>query len=137
MKFLQYLLITWLLSTGIVLCNSSAKAQSIAVEDITPLLTQHLQDVKYGPHGRNVLDLWLVKSEKPAPLVLYIHGGGFRHGDKKSINKKDLQSYLEAGFSVAAINYRLTNTAPAPAAYLDCGRALQFLRYNAKILTRK
>jgi acetyl esterase len=29
------------------------------------------------------------------------------------------------------LNYRLTDTAPAPAAYLDCARALQFLRHNA------
>ncbi len=90
------------------------------------------RDVRYGPHERNVLDLWLAKSDGPTPLVLYIHGGGFRGGDKRSLQADRLQEYLEAGFSVAAINYRLTNVAPAPAAYLDCGRALQFLRYHAK-----
>ncbi len=36
------------------------------------------ENVKYGPHERNVLDLWMAKSDKPAPLVLFIHGGGFR-----------------------------------------------------------
>lgn len=87
-------------------------------------------NVPYGPHERNVLDLYLAKSDQPTPLVLYIHGGGFRGGDKQSVGSAG--SYLGAGFSLAAINYRLTDTAPAPAAYLDCARALQFLRHNAE-----
>jgi sugar phosphate isomerase/epimerase len=88
-------------------------------------------DVRYGPHERNVLDLYLAKSRQPTPLVLYIHGGGFRGGDKRSLKGSRPRSFLNAGYSVAAINYRLTDAAPAPAAYLDCGRALQFLRHHA------
>lgn len=89
-------------------------------------------NVRYGPHERNVLDLYLAESRAPTPLVLYIHGGGFRAGDKRSLNAKEGRAYLKAGFSIAAINYRLTDTAPMPAAYLDCARALQFLRCHAK-----
>ena len=65
-----------------------------------------LADVKYGPHERNVLDFWKAKSDKPGPLVLYIHGGGFKAGDKKSLSTSRLKEYLELGYSVAAINYR-------------------------------
>ncbi len=89
-------------------------------------------DVRYGPHQRNVLDFWRARSATPAPLVLYIHGGGFRRGDKSSVPPKRLMQYLEAGFAVAAVNYRLTDIAPSPAQYLDCGRALQYLRMRAK-----
>jgi len=89
-------------------------------------------NVRYGPHERNVLDLYLAQSAESTPLVLYIHGGGFRGGDKQSLNVSEATSFLYAGFSIAAINYRLTDTAPAPAAYLDCARALQFLRHNAE-----
>ena len=39
-----------------------------------------LENVSYGPHERNVLDLWKAKSDAPTPLVVYIHGGGFRGG---------------------------------------------------------
>jgi acetyl esterase len=94
--------------------------------------TPDFADVKYGPHERNVLDFWRARTAGPAPLVLFIHGGGFRNGDKKALAAARLNGYLEAGFAVAAINYRLTDTAPFPAQYLDCGRALQFLRFRAK-----
>ena len=42
-------------------------------------------DVPYGPHERNVLDFWAAESDGPAPLVVYIHGGGFRGGDKRGV----------------------------------------------------
>ena len=131
MRLIQNISFIFLLFAAIISYGSSIK-DSTNSESSLPGLRQYLHDVKYGQHERSILDLWLAKSKKPTPLILYIHGGGFRQGDKKSINKKDLKNYLEAGFSVAAINYRLTNTAPAPAAYLDCGRALQFLRFNAE-----
>jgi acetyl esterase len=96
----------------------------------TPTRPTHA-DVSYGPHKRNVLDLYLAESDEPTPLVLYIHGGGFQGGDKNSLSSTAVQSFREAGWSIAAINYRLTDVAPAPAQYLDCARALQFLRHNA------
>jgi len=89
-------------------------------------------DIRYGPHERNVLDLWLAKSETPTPFVIYYHGGGFRGGDKRTINIQLLSKLREAGVSVAAANYRLTNVAPFPAQMLDSARALQFLRHHAK-----
>ena len=38
-------------------------------------------NVSYGPHERNVLDIWLAKSDKPTPVFFSIHGGGFRGGN--------------------------------------------------------
>ncbi len=96
------------------------------------LIAPTYADVRYGPHDRNVLDLYLAESPRTTPLVLFIHGGGFMGGDKHDVSPSQLRSFLSAGFSVCALNYRLTSTAPAPAAYLDCGRAVQFLRFNAK-----
>ena len=89
-------------------------------------------DVKYGPHERNVLDFYQAESNKPAPLVVYIHGGGFRGGSKRSLNAGTLQELLNAGISVAAIQYRLVSDKPLPAAHHDSLRALQFMRSKAK-----
>ncbi|MGQ9573892.1 MAG: alpha/beta hydrolase fold domain-containing protein [Thermoguttaceae bacterium] len=91
-----------------------------------------LADVRYGPHPRNVLDLWKASSEKPTPLVVFIHGGGFRGGDKSAIAAELLKRCLEAKISVAAINYRLSPEVHFPAHYMDCARAIQFARWKAR-----
>jgi acetyl esterase/lipase len=93
-------------------------------------------NVVYGPHTRNVLDLWLASSDHPTPLLFLIHGGGFRTGDKSDYAKSNaptIETMLEAGISVAAINYRLTDGGvnPYPAPMLDGTRAVQFLRHHA------
>ncbi len=90
----------------------------------TPTMT----DVKYGPHKRNVLDFYKAESNKPTPLAVYIHGGGFRGGSKKSVNKRTLKELLAAGISVAAIEYRFVSDKPLPAAHHDSLRAIQFIR---------
>ncbi|MCC6126003.1 MAG: alpha/beta hydrolase [Pirellulales bacterium] len=88
-------------------------------------------DVKYGPHARNVMDAWLAKSEKSAPVLVSIHGGGFRGGNK-SVAPGLLTECLRSGISVVAITYRLSDEAKAPAQFLDSARAIQFIRSKAK-----
>src|SRR5688572_1095800 len=89
-------------------------------------------DVKYGPHARNVLDVWLAKSATPAPLAIYYHGGGFRAGDKRTVHPELLNKLRASGITVAAANYRLSDTAAYPAPMQDSARALQFLRFHAQ-----
>ncbi|GAB4145984.1 MAG: alpha/beta hydrolase [Planctomycetaceae bacterium] len=96
-------------------------------------------NVAYGKHPRQVIDFWQTKSEKPTPLVLYIHGGGWRAGDKSSLNANTIKQYHAAGISVAAINYRYIQQAvglkikpPVKAPLQDAARALQFIRSKSK-----
>ena len=88
-------------------------------------------NVPYGDHERNVLDFWQAESELPTPLFVWIHGGGFRGGDKASIPGELMGQCLEAGISCASINYRLSGHAPYPAQMHDSARAIQFLRSKA------
>ncbi|MEM7368079.1 MAG: alpha/beta hydrolase [Bacteroidota bacterium] len=97
----------------------------------TPLPPPDMADVSYGPDERNVMDIWFAESSSPTPLVVYIHGGGFRNGSKKSLKSKTLATLLEAGISVAAINYRFVTTAPLPAPHYDGLRAVQYIRHHA------
>jgi acetyl esterase/lipase len=87
--------------------------------------------VAYGPHERNVFDIWLTPSDKPTPLVIYIHGGGFRQGNK-NINPNYLKAFQDAGLSVAAIHYRLSDAGPYPIMMEDAARCLQTIRSRAK-----
>jgi acetyl esterase/lipase len=95
--------------------------------------------VKYGPHPRHVFDFWQAKSDKPTPLVLVIHGGGWNSGSKERANGiAKIKALLDAGISVAANNYRYVPqavaegvTPPVKAPMDDCARALQFLRSKA------
>ncbi|MBA4149957.1 MAG: alpha/beta hydrolase [Verrucomicrobia bacterium] len=90
-----------------------------------------LAEIKYGPHERNVLDLWKAKSDKPTPLVVFIHGGGFRSGSKEKLPAALLEGLLQKGISVIAINYRLSPEVSFPAHYMDSARAIQFARSKA------
>ncbi len=90
---------------------------------------------KYGSHERNTFDLWQAKSETPTPLVIYIHGGGFTGGDKsKYYASEDLVRFLDAGVSVAVINYRFMTEAPFGilASMNDSKRCLQYIRFKAE-----
>ena len=90
-----------------------------------------LANVAYGPHQRNVLDLWKAKSDRPTPLVVHFHGGGFTQGDKTWISSALLEICLQKGISVATANYRYSTQAPYPAQLQDSARAVQFLRSHA------
>ncbi|MBI1375724.1 MAG: alpha/beta hydrolase fold domain-containing protein [Phycisphaera sp.] len=89
-------------------------------------------DVKYGPYDSNVLDFWQAESDKPTPVVVYIHGGGFLAGDKTGANRHAIDQYLKAGVSCASINYRFLTDAPIQDILHDAARAIQFIRYKSK-----
>ncbi|MDQ3622331.1 MAG: alpha/beta hydrolase [Verrucomicrobiota bacterium] len=91
-----------------------------------------LANVKYGPHERNVLDLWKAGSDTATPLVVFIHGGGFRGGSKEALSPALLEGLRAKGVSVMAINYRLSPEVTFPSHYMDCARAIQFARSKAK-----
>jgi acetyl esterase/lipase len=93
-------------------------------------------NVPYGAHERQVLDFYQSKSAQPAPLLFFIHGGGWMTGDKA---KPDfLTVCLDNGISVVSINYRFIPDAtaagikpPVKACLDDAARALQFVRSKA------
>jgi acetyl esterase/lipase len=98
--------------------------------------TPTIQNVQYGKHARNVVDIWQAEEKNPTPLVLVIHGGGWRGGSKERVDRfVDVQVLLNAGISVAALNYRFVDQAiqenvepPVKAPLHDAARCLQFIR---------
>lgn len=88
-------------------------------------------ELSYGENRMQKIDLWLAQSDEATPLVLFIHGGGFRGGSYKNVSQADIQYCLARGISYASIEYRLTDQGPYPMQMKDCARALQYLRANA------
>ena len=92
-------------------------------------------DLQYGDHKNAVMDVWIADSEKPTPIVVAIHGGGFKSGDKSKFHGcAELQACLKNGVSFASINYRFRDEDPRGilACLLDSKRAIQFIRHQAK-----
>ncbi len=87
-------------------------------------------DFSYGPETSQKLWFWQSKSNKPTPLIMNIHGGGWIHGPREPFSRGD-QHYLTEGISVAHITYTFTPVKPLPAPVYDAARALQFLRAKA------
>ncbi len=88
-------------------------------------------DLEYvaGGHERQKLDLYLPeKSTGPLPVVLWVHGGGWRAGDKVASPAAFLAT---KGFAVASMNYRLSQHAVFPAQIHDCKAAVRWLRANS------
>ncbi len=106
-----------------------AAAVSAQTPAAKPQVPATFADVAYGPLTGQNLDFWQAKSGKPAPLIMNIHGGGWRHGPKEPLGRD--QRYLDQGISIAHITYRFTPANPLPAPVMDAARALQFLRSKA------
>ncbi|MCA9072429.1 MAG: alpha/beta hydrolase [Planctomycetaceae bacterium] len=90
-------------------------------------------DIAYdNDHASQCLDVYLAKSDKPTPAMIYIHGGGWRAGSKKSVPSWLKAFVAEGKISVVAVEYRFTDVATHPAQVNDCLRAIQFVRQNAE-----
>ena len=90
------------------------------------------RDLEYVPHGGNIqsLDLYLpAASDKPSPIIIYIHGGGWMAGNKNGCLSS---GEVARGYAAASLNYRLTGQAIWPAQIQDCQAAIRWLRANAK-----
>ncbi len=80
----------------------------------------------------NKLDLYVRRNpDGAAPVMLMIHGGGWVGGQKESYAMR-LLPYLEMGFAVVNVEYRLADVALAPAAVEDCLCALRWIAKNAE-----
>lgn len=95
-------------------------------------------DIPYLDSGRSEkLDIYWPADAfaRPLAVVVLIHGGGWRSGDKADAREREIAHFLAAeGFAVFSINYRLKSEA-APSAwpqnFYDCKSALRFIRQEA------
>lgn len=96
--------------------------------------TTVLKDIEYSrPNGYPLLlDLYLPEraQDEGAPVVVWVHGGGWKNGSKE---KPKAAWLAEEGYAVVSINYRLTDVAQWPAQIDDCREAVRWARRNASV----
>ena len=86
----------------------------------------------YGDDPRQVLDVTLPRGLQPAPVLVMIHGGAFKFGDKSELTVPT--DILQAGIAVVRLNYRLSGSDPWPAQGEDCLAAIVHLQRNGAAL---
>ena len=88
-----------------------------------------VSNVAYGPHARQVLDVWRTSlTPSDAPVMVYFHGGAWTFGDKREQGRPMLHELVERGWIVVTSNYRLAPHSPWPAHIVDAKRVLGFVK---------
>src|SRR6266581_1237329 len=81
------------------------------------------------------LDLYLPAAGGPAPVIVHVHGGGWRRGSRRAplpvLGADFYDTLAAAGFAVAAIDYRLSGEAIFPAPLEDVRAAFGWVRDHA------
>jgi arylformamidase len=93
------------------------------------------QTLSYGSDPLQALDLWAPRGAKSAPLVLFVHGGGWKRGSKETAGSRTLPGHLTAqGYAFASINYRLVPDATVEQQAADVAASLAYLLEKADTL---
>ena len=119
------------------MCHGCMLRASVQTVDLAPG-SRELRDLSYGQgpdsHAKQKLDAYVPAGEGPHPVVVYVHGGGWRLGDRQQLGG----SYIKLGRRLAAngvlalvISYRLAPEFKHPAQVQDVARALAWALTHA------
>ncbi len=93
------------------------------------------QTLAYGSDALQGLDLWVPEGAKGAPLVLFVHGGGWKRGSKTNAVGRALPGHMLAqGYAFASIDYRLVPAATVEEQAADVAAAVAYLLKRADAL---
>jgi acetyl esterase/lipase len=107
---------------------------------VAPDGTRRLHGVPYAAiSGLRPLELDLyLPAASPAPLVVFLHGGGWRQGSRRSVGPaydgatpSPFDRMAHGGLAVASVDYRLSGEATWPAQLHDAKAAVRWLRSRA------
>jgi acetyl esterase/lipase len=121
MKKSVFYLIVVLQLSSVVSAQGSQPEHEICYKDIPYVV---------NGHERQRLDIYVPgnREEGPFPLIVWIHGGAWKYGSKDNC---PVASWIQKGYVVASIGYRLSQDAKFPAQIEDCKEAVCWLKQNA------
>ncbi len=109
----------------------------VTTTDRSWIKTQYLNVAYASKSSAQVMDIYIPnEGTGPFPLIISVHGGAFKSGDKADGQESPMVGTAESGgiasgYAVASINYRLSGEATWPAQINDIKAAIRFLRANA------
>jgi acetyl esterase/lipase len=91
------------------------------------------QTVSYGSDPLQAMDVYSPVNARNAPMIVMVHGGGWRTGDKANsgVVENKVKHWLPQGYIVVSVNYRLLPQADAYAQAEDVAAALAYVQKNA------
>lgn len=132
MRTFRFVIATFLSSLLFAVVSCSAQATSPTLLQIADRYWMQ-PDVVYGSANNTPLklDVWYPRdNDKPTPTLVYIHGGGWIFGSKEGAVYQFLP-YLERGWRVVNVEYRMAGNSLAPGSVEDTRCALRWLYRNA------
>lgn len=138
----KFIVLTLLLSVLALATGSIGADESVSAASPTPKQEfqipddiEIIKDIPYAKddHVKHRLDIMRLKNapKDPMPVIVWIHGGGFRGGSKTSGYPRLLR-FVRRGYLGVTIDYRFTTEKIFPAQLQDCKCAIRFLRAHAK-----
>ena len=100
-----------------------------AVAFCSPALAQEVKkDIPYvqGGHERHVLDVYSPNDAKKAPVVFWIHGGGWQAGNKSEVQAKP-QAFMDKGYVFVSTNYRLLPNVEMETIFRDIAKSMRWV----------
>lgn len=88
-------------------------------------------NIVYGSVGERdlLVDTYIPAGAGNVPLLVWVHGGAWHSMDKERV---PIMSFLDHGYAIASVDFRLSGEAPFPAQIYDIKAAVRYLRANAK-----
>jgi hypothetical protein len=136
----RWVLATYLIGTSVTPATTTSPVKSSpSADDFVARYADRVDfqfDLPYAAnnHPRQCVDLYLPKhrtSDRLLPVVVFIHGGGWRAGDRRRDVSQAAHLVSSGEFAAAAVGYRLTDEAIWPAQIHDCKAAVRWIRGNA------
>jgi acetyl esterase/lipase/cytochrome b len=117
----------------LLLASATVSAQGPQKPDVDNIKRKWLNIAYADKSQAQKLDIYIPeKGDGPFPVILSIHGGAFKGGDKADGQVTPMLEGLKRGYAVVSINYRLSGEAIWPAQIYDCKAAIRWVRANAR-----
>ncbi len=96
--------------------------------------TQMFDDIPYGSDPKQRMDVYLAPQPKNSPILVMVHGGAWKIGDKKSdsVVENKVRRWNPQGVIVVSVNYRLLPQANPIVQADDVAHALAYVQSHAK-----